>query len=57
MVVEQTVEIAVPPPATDEAVLSRMRGGQIGAGEELVRRYYLPLIRYLQRLTGSPAVA
>jgi RNA polymerase sigma-70 factor (ECF subfamily) len=57
VVVEQTVEQAVPPPATDEVLLSRMRGGQVGAGEELVRRYYLPLTRYLARLTGSDAVA
>jgi RNA polymerase sigma-70 factor (ECF subfamily) len=57
VVVEQTVEQAVPPPATDEVLLSRMRGGQVGAGEELVRRYYLPLTRYLQRLAGSEMVA
>jgi RNA polymerase sigma-70 factor (ECF subfamily) len=58
VVVEQTVQQATPPPpATDEVLLSRLREGQMGAGEELVRRYYLPLTRYLKRLTGSDAVA
>ncbi len=34
-----------------------MRAGQAAAGEELVRRHYRPLIRYLHRLTGSESTA
>jgi RNA polymerase sigma-70 factor (ECF subfamily) len=46
-----------PPVIADETLLARMRGGDISAGEELVRRHYPPLIRYLQRLTASDALA
>jgi RNA polymerase sigma-70 factor (ECF subfamily) len=42
---------------TDEALLRRMHDGQVDAGEELVRRYYTPLKRYLHRLTGSESLA
>ncbi len=41
----------------DEVLLGRLRVGQMAAGEELVGRYYAPLIRYLLRLTGSATVA
>jgi RNA polymerase sigma factor (sigma-70 family) len=41
----------------DEALLRGMRAGQAAAGEELVRRHYSSLIRYLQRLAGSPSLA
>lgn len=34
-----------------------MQDGQVDAGEELVRRYYTPLKRYLHRLTGSESLA
>jgi RNA polymerase sigma-70 factor (ECF subfamily) len=39
----------------DEILFSRLRGGDSAAGDELVKRYYEPLLRYLQRLTGSQA--
>ena len=51
------VERAAPAAPNDEALLRGMRAGQASAGEELVRRYYSSLIRYLQRLTGSPSMA
>ena len=40
----------------DEALLAKARGGDVPAGEELVRRYHVSLRRYLLRLTGSEAV-
>jgi RNA polymerase sigma-70 factor (ECF subfamily) len=40
---------------TDEVMFQRLRDGDSAAGDELVRRYYQPLLRYLQRLTGSQA--
>lgn len=39
--------------ASDETLLTRLRGGETHAGDQLVRRYGQPLLRYLQRLTGS----
>jgi len=42
---------------TDAALVRRWRDGQSAAGDALVRRYDRPLIRYLQRLTGSDHVA
>jgi len=39
----------------DEVLFGRLRDGDSAAGDELVRRYYEPLLRYLQRLTGSQA--
>jgi len=42
---------------TDAALLAKLRGGQVSAGEILVQRYYTPLIRYLHRLTSSEAIA
>lgn len=42
---------------SDESLLADMRAGHTAAGEALVQRYYLPLIRYLQRLTGSASLA
>jgi RNA polymerase sigma factor (sigma-70 family) len=44
-------------PMSDEALLLAMRQGKATSGEELVRRYYEPLIRYLHRLTGSLSLA
>ena len=38
--------------APDETLIERMRGGDVAAGEILVRRYFDPLMRYLQRLAG-----
>lgn len=45
------------PMPSDEMLLAGMRSGQTASGEALVERYYIPLIRYLQRLTGSAALA
>src|SRR4051794_9970218 len=42
---------------TDEALVALLRDGSTSAGEELVRRYYEPLMRYLQRIAGSDHVA
>ncbi len=40
-------------PMSDEALLQRVRAGDLSAGEALVRRYAQPLLRYLQRLVGD----
>jgi RNA polymerase sigma-70 factor (ECF subfamily) len=42
---------------SDEQLVSLLRDGSTSAGEELVRRYYEPLMRYLQRIAGSDHVA
>ncbi len=42
---------------TDESLVHRMRSGDGACGEALVRRYYQPLIRYLQRLCGNDQLA
>lgn len=42
---------------TDDWLVSRLRGGDHAAGEVLVKRYAEPLLRYLQRLSGSSHVA
>src|SRR5687768_4107075 len=42
---------------SDAALVGRLRSGEGAAGETLVRRYYQPLIRYLQRLVSSEQVA
>jgi RNA polymerase sigma-70 factor (ECF subfamily) len=57
VLLEQAVEPTAAPVLTDETLLFGMRAGQVAAGEELVRRYYSPLIRYLQRLTGNASLA
>src|SRR4051812_10074810 len=41
--------------AADEALVKRLREGDVAAGEVLARRYYEPLTRYLQRLAGAEA--
>ena len=38
---------------SDEALVQRLREGDCAAGDVLVKRYYTPLMRYLQRLVGS----
>jgi len=38
---------------SDEALMQRLRGGDAVAGDVLVKRYYQPLTRYLQRLAGA----
>lgn len=37
----------------EEVLLQRLRGGDVAAGEALVRRFQEPLVRYLARLTGN----
>jgi RNA polymerase sigma-70 factor (ECF subfamily) len=41
----------------DAALVDRLRKGETAAGEALCRRYYQPLVRYLQRLVGSEHLA
>jgi RNA polymerase sigma-70 factor (ECF subfamily) len=43
--------------ATDAALIRRLRNGETGAGETLVKRYHTSLLRYLQRLVGSDHLA
>ena len=38
---------------SDELLLHRLRNGEAEAGDTLVKRYYQPLARYLQRLAGD----
>jgi len=40
---------------SDESLVQRLRQGDVAAGEVLARRYYEPLMRYLQRLAGGQA--
>ena len=42
---------------TDEQLALHLQAGDPAAGEVLARRHYLPLIRYLHRLTGSDHLA
>jgi RNA polymerase sigma-70 factor (ECF subfamily) len=46
-----------PPPVSDESLLEALRDGSTTAGEELVRRYYQPLMRYLLRIAGREHLA
>jgi RNA polymerase sigma-70 factor, ECF subfamily len=59
-------EPEAPVAVSDEALIQRLRAGNKsgangmganGAGEELVRRYHQPLVRYLQRLCGNDQLA
>jgi RNA polymerase sigma factor (sigma-70 family) len=45
----------LPAEASDETLLALLRGGDVAAGEQLVARYYTPLMRYLQRTAGPRA--
>jgi len=45
----------VEPP--DALLVERLRRGETVAGETLVRKYYQPLVRYLQRLLGNEQLA
>ncbi len=38
---------------SDEELVRRLRDGETAAGETLVRRYHVSLMRYLRRLAGS----
>lgn len=42
-------------PPGDEVLVERLRNGDTVAGEALVRRYFEPLMRYLQRVAGAQA--
>jgi RNA polymerase sigma-70 factor (ECF subfamily) len=42
---------------SDAALIDRLRKGEAAAGESLVRKYYQPLVRYLQRLVGNEQLA
>ena len=44
-------------PITDASLVDRLRKGETSAGETLCRRYYQPLVRYLQRLVGNEQLA
>ena len=56
-------DLAIPPAdvpeagPTDEALALRLRAGDAAAGEVLAKRFYVPLVRYLHRLTGSDHLA
>jgi RNA polymerase sigma factor (sigma-70 family) len=42
---------------SDAMLVDRLRKGETSAGEALARKYYHPLVRYLQRLVGSEQLA
>jgi RNA polymerase sigma factor (sigma-70 family) len=42
---------------SNEALALRLRDGDMSAGELLAKRFYEPLIRYLQRLSGNDHLA
>ena len=44
-------------PIPDASLVDRLRKGETAAGEALCRRYYQPLVRYLQRLVGNEQLA
>ena len=56
----ETTSVPAPTPAanspgmvSDEALVLRLRNGEVAAGETLAKRHYEPLMRYLQRLGGA----
>jgi RNA polymerase sigma-70 factor (ECF subfamily) len=49
---------SVPPVSpSDEELVEQLREGSATAGETLVKRYFLPLMRYLVRIVGSDHLA
>lgn len=54
--VTSSAPVAVEGPS-DEALLRRLRQGEVPAGELLAKRYHEPLMRYLQRISGNDHVA
>jgi RNA polymerase sigma-70 factor (ECF subfamily) len=52
-----TTELQAPTEVSDEALVKRLLGGQTQAGDELVRRYCGPLLRYLQHMVRSDQLA
>jgi RNA polymerase sigma-70 factor (ECF subfamily) len=53
----QAAAKAVSVAESDEALAQRLGNGDSAAGESLVRRFYQPLVRYLQRLCGNEQLA
>jgi RNA polymerase sigma-70 factor (ECF subfamily) len=53
----QANERDLPVAESDEALLKRMQTGDMSAGEQLVRRYHQPLVRYLHRLCRDEQLA
>jgi RNA polymerase sigma factor (sigma-70 family) len=52
------VAVVVPAASVaDDVLIRRLRDGDSPAGEELVRRYHQPLLRYLQRRCGNDQLA
>jgi RNA polymerase sigma-70 factor (ECF subfamily) len=51
------IETRQPAVVTDESLADRLRAGEAAAGEELVRRYCQPLLRYLQKVAGNSELA
>jgi RNA polymerase sigma-70 factor (ECF subfamily) len=52
-----THPVAEGDPTPDALLVDRLRKGETAAGEALVRKYYQPLVRYLQRLVGNEQLA
>lgn len=53
--VERGSQPSSPALESDEALIRRLRDGDSMAGDVLVKRYYQPLMRYLQRVGGRQA--
>lgn len=53
----QTPPQETPVVASDEALVERLRSGDMKVAEDLVRRHQPALVRYLQRLCGSDQLA
>lgn len=53
----QVAQSPAPLASSDETLVGHVRTGQAASAEELVRRYYQPLQRYLHRLCGNEQVA
>jgi len=51
------IEAQQPAVVTDEALVERLRAGEATAGEELVKRYCQPMLRYLQKVAGNSELA
>jgi RNA polymerase sigma-70 factor (ECF subfamily) len=55
--IEAQAPVSVAAAVSDEALVDRLRGGDSAAGDTLVRRYFDPLMRYLQRLARNDLLA
>jgi RNA polymerase sigma-70 factor, ECF subfamily len=53
MPVQAASQLSQPAVDSDESLMERLRNGDAAAGDVLVKRYYQPLTRYLQRLAGA----